>query len=66
MVVVVGFTVIVEVTAPVFQTKVVPAILPETVRVADDPLQIDVALLFNVSTGFGNTLIITDPVETHP
>ena len=51
---------------PVLHSYVVPATEDETLIVAVAPLQISVAVDVTVSTGFGKTLMVTEPVVTHP
>ncbi|KAF5032952.1 hypothetical protein DSECCO2_611830 [anaerobic digester metagenome] len=66
VVVAVGFTVIPAVVSPVLHSKVVAGRLEETVSVEGSPKQMAPELAVTVSTGFGNTVIVTEPVVTHP
>ena len=54
------------VVCPVLHTKVVAGRFEETVRVEDSPKQMAPSLAVTVSTGFGNTVTVTEPVVTQP
>ena len=64
--VVVGLTVTEEPVSPLLHWNVVAGRLDETVSVDGSPKQIAPALAVTVSTGFGKTLTVTEPVVTHP
>ncbi|KAF5032953.1 hypothetical protein DSECCO2_611840 [anaerobic digester metagenome] len=66
VVVAAGLTVILAVVCPVLHSKVVAGRLDETVSVEGSPKQMAPALAVTVSTGFGNAVIVTEPVVTHP
>ena len=66
VVVVVGLTVMLAVVCPLLHSKVVAGRLDETISVEGSPKQMAPALAVTVSTGFGNTVTITDPVVTQP
>ena len=66
VVVVVGLTVMPAVVCPVLHSKVVAGRLDETISVEGSPKQMAPAFAVTVSTGFGNTVTITDPVVTQP
>ena len=54
------------VVSPVLHSKVVPGKLEVTFIVVGSPKQIALELALRASTGFGNTLTVTDPVVTQP
>ncbi|KAF5032950.1 hypothetical protein DSECCO2_611810 [anaerobic digester metagenome] len=54
------------VVCPELHSKVVAGRLDETVSVEASPKQMAPSLAVTVSTGFGNTLTVTEPVVTHP
>ena len=66
VVVVVGLTVMLVVVSPVLHTKVVAGRLDVTVSVEGSPKQMAPSLAVTVSTGFGKTFTIAEPVVTQP
>ncbi|MPM43067.1 hypothetical protein SDC9_89740 [bioreactor metagenome] len=55
-----------EVVSPVLQTNDVAGRSETTERLVASPKQIADEVALTVSTGFGKTLTVTDPVVTHP
>ena len=66
VVVAVGLTMMPAVVCPLLHSNVVAGRLDETFRVEGSPKQMAPALAVTVSTGFGNTVMVTEPVVTHP
>ena len=66
VVVVAGLTVMLAVVSPVLHSKEVAGRFEVTVSVEGSPKQMSPSLAVAVSTGFGNTVTVRDPVVTQP
>ena len=62
----VGLTVTEEPVSPLLHWNVVAGRFEEAINVVGSPKQMAPALAVTVSTGFGNTLTVTEPVVTQP